>query len=74
MKKIFLLTCIAVIFQNANSQNKVTEITIEKTENKTIINKHIYGHFAEHLGRCIYGGLYVEKTVISQIQKEFVMI
>ena len=24
-----------------------------------IINKHIYGHFAEHLGRCIYGGFYV---------------
>ena len=22
------------------------------------INKNIYGHFAEHLGRCIYGGLY----------------
>jgi alpha-N-arabinofuranosidase len=59
MKKLFLLTCIVVIFQNVNSQNKVTEITIEKTENKTIINKHIYGHFAEHLGRCIYGGLYV---------------
>ena len=24
-----------------------------------VINKHIYGHFAEHLGRCIYGGIYV---------------
>jgi len=24
-----------------------------------IISKHIYGHFAEHLGRCIYDGLYV---------------
>lgn len=23
------------------------------------INKHIYGHFAEHLGRSIYGGFYV---------------
>jgi len=23
------------------------------------ISKYIYGHFAEHLGRCIYGGLYV---------------
>ncbi|MEH6304418.1 alpha-L-arabinofuranosidase C-terminal domain-containing protein [Olivibacter sp. CPCC 100613] len=30
------------------------------------INKHIYGHFAEHLGRCIYDGIYVgedNKTV-----------
>lgn len=66
MKKLFLLTCIAVIFQNVNSKNKVTEITIEKTENKTIINKHIYGHFAEHLGRCVYGGLFVgENSTIS---------
>ena len=23
------------------------------------IDKHIYGHFSEHLGRCIYGGIYV---------------
>ncbi|MCA0755806.1 alpha-N-arabinofuranosidase [Paenibacillus sp. N4] len=23
------------------------------------INRHIYGHFAEHLGRCIYEGLWV---------------
>src|SRR5690606_40993216 len=29
------------------------------------ISKHIYGHFAEHLGRCIYGGIYVgeESTI-----------
>ncbi|MGZ5255486.1 MAG: alpha-N-arabinofuranosidase, partial [Flavitalea sp.] len=25
----------------------------------TKISKHIYGHFAEHLGRCIYDGMYV---------------
>src|SRR4051794_18625247 len=24
-----------------------------------IINKHIYGQFAEHLGRCIYEGIWV---------------
>jgi alpha-N-arabinofuranosidase len=23
------------------------------------ISRHIYGHFAEHLGRCVYGGFYV---------------
>lgn len=23
------------------------------------ISKHIYGHFSEHLGKCIYGGFYV---------------
>ncbi len=24
-----------------------------------VIDRHLYGHFAEHLGRCIYGGFYV---------------
>ena len=28
---------------------------------KNRINRHIYGHFAEHLGRCIYGGIWVGK-------------
>lgn len=26
---------------------------------KGTINRNIYGHFSEHLGRCIYGGIYV---------------
>src|SRR5512138_2845548 len=26
---------------------------------KLTISRHIYGHFADHLGRCIYGGFYV---------------
>lgn len=26
-----------------------------------VINKNIYGHFAEHLGRCIYEGIWVGK-------------
>jgi alpha-N-arabinofuranosidase len=26
------------------------------------INRNIYGHFSEHLGRCIYGGLFVGKN------------
>jgi alpha-N-arabinofuranosidase len=29
----------------------------DKTGEK--INRHVYGHFAEHLGRCIYDGFYV---------------
>src|SRR5574343_998999 len=28
-----------------------------------IISKHIYGHFAEHLGRCIYDGFWVADTM-----------
>ena len=36
-----------------------TVLTISEDENSPVISRHIYGHFAEHLGRCIYGGFYV---------------
>ena len=41
------------------SQVSPTVVTIQKPTEETIISKHIYGHFAEHLGRCIYEGFYV---------------
>lgn len=37
----------------------MNQITINADLGSKTINRHIYGHFAEHLGRCIYGGLYV---------------
>ncbi|MGA0444228.1 MAG: alpha-N-arabinofuranosidase [Flavobacteriaceae bacterium] len=36
-----------------------TEIKVQSEPSDIQISKHIYGHFAEHLGRCIYGGFYV---------------
>ena len=34
-----------------------------------VINKNIYGHFSEHLGRCIYGGLFVgEGSAIPNVK------
>jgi alpha-L-arabinofuranosidase len=36
-----------------------SRITIDAAKAKDTISRHIYGHFAEHLGRCIYGGFYV---------------
>jgi len=32
---------------------------INAGEKKNAINRNIYGHFAEHLGRCIYEGIFV---------------
>jgi alpha-N-arabinofuranosidase len=37
----------------------MNQLTINADLGNQIINRHIYGHFAEHLGRCIYGGIYV---------------
>lgn len=36
-------------------------LVINTIEKKSTIRKEIYGHFSEHLGRCIYEGLYVGK-------------
>lgn len=44
-------------------------ITIHGDQGKQIIPKEIYGQFAEHLGTCIYGGLWVgEDSKISNIK------
>ena len=37
----------------------MTTIDINVNQGKNKINRHIYGHFAEHLGRCIYDGIWV---------------
>lgn len=56
MKKSFIFVT-AILFCNILlAQNKVI---IDTAKAKYIINKNIYGHFAEHLGHCIYGGFYV---------------
>ncbi|MDH7462624.1 alpha-L-arabinofuranosidase C-terminal domain-containing protein [Chitinophagaceae bacterium 26-R-25] len=39
-----------------------TNISVNTSNSSTVISKHIYGHFAEHLGHCIYGGFYVGDT------------
>lgn len=36
-----------------------SQITIHADRAKGTINRNIYGHFSEHLGRCIYEGLWV---------------
>lgn len=58
MKKIFLLNTF-IIATIASAQNT---IVLNADKGKDIIDKNIYGHFAEHLGHCIYGGLYVGDT------------
>lgn len=56
MKKIFFLFLLGFCSFALQAQNK---IVLHMDSAKTTISKHIYGHFAEHLGRCIYDGIYV---------------
>lgn len=37
----------------------MAKLYVNTSNKKGHINKEIYGHFSEHLGRCIYEGLYV---------------
>lgn len=39
--------------------DKQTRISIDTAHKKNTISPYIYGHFAEHLGRCIYEGIWV---------------
>ncbi len=39
-----------------------------------VINKNIYGQFAEHLGRCIYEGLWVGQDSPIPTLTEFEMM
>jgi alpha-N-arabinofuranosidase len=47
---ILFLACIALQAQ---------KLIINTDQGEHRISKHIYGHFSEHLGRCIYGGFWV---------------
>ena len=40
----------------------VATLYINEKKKKGHINPEIYGHFSEHLGRCIYEGLYVKEN------------
>ena len=58
--KTSILLSIAVLFaSHLYAQKSDVTITIDPSETDITISKHIYGHFAEHLGRCIYDGIYV---------------
>ena len=37
----------------------MTKFVINPQRKESKIHKEIYGHFSEHLGRCIYEGMYV---------------
>ena len=54
---VFFISTVSV-----QSQDKTTLVTMNADKNAPIINKNIYGHFAEHLGRCIYDGFFVGDT------------
>ena len=58
MKHIFLSSLMALAAVSMTAADKVT-VTLEPNDSAPIIAKEIYGQFTEHLGSCIYGGIWV---------------
>src|SRR5215211_353076 len=54
--KRFSFFLLLLIAQFAYAQNIIV-FSVDSA--RETISRHIYGHFAEHLGRCVYGGFYV---------------
>ena len=63
MKRIFTTITIAAFTMTAMADN--AKVTVHVNQGTQKIHKEIYGQFAEHLGSCIYGGLWVGEN--SQI-------
>ncbi len=62
MKKIpIVLIFIAALF-SAAAQTPVS-LVVDAGASKHQISRHIYGHFSEHLGRCIYDGYWVDPAM-----------
>ena len=67
MKHTLLIYVLLAIGIQVSAQQKA-EVMVRVDKGEYQINKHIYGHFSEHLGRGIYGGLWVgENSSIPNI-------
>ena len=55
-KSNFILVATLGLYMSVNAQNKMI---LNADQGEHLISKHIYGHFSEHLGHCIYGGFWV---------------
>ena len=55
--QVFLVTFI--VSAQKETQQTVNQLVVIANNPGPIISKNIYGHFSEHLGRCIYEGLWV---------------
>jgi len=61
MKKFFFFLFLSFSILGLHGQEATA--TLDVKEPKSLISKHIYGHFAEHLGRCIYDGFWVNEKL-----------
>jgi len=53
---------LSVTLAQAKKESARANIIISADLGTETISRHIYGHFSEHLGHCIYGGYWVGET------------
>ncbi|WP_460615616.1 alpha-N-arabinofuranosidase [Hymenobacter seoulensis] len=54
---------VALAFAPLLATAQTIPVTVQAGKPNVVISKHIYGHFAEHLGRCIYDGFWVDEKL-----------
>ncbi len=42
--------------------------SVQKDQAQGLVNRNVFGHFSEHLGRCVYEGYWVEGTDIPAVR------
>ncbi|MBC7850047.1 MAG: hypothetical protein H7Y31_09925 [Chitinophagaceae bacterium] len=57
MKRLFFLLILG-LSGSLSAQPLKAKIKIDADRKVGEIDKNLYGNFTEHLGRCIYGGIY----------------
>jgi alpha-L-arabinofuranosidase len=62
MKKFFFLSLITFFSALTPAQTPINKIVVHADQGKDTISRYIYGQFAEHLGHCIYEGIWVGKN------------
>ena len=60
---VLILASNPLFFSNLYAQNARIKIDLDRTIGE--VDPHIYGNFVEHLGRCVYGGIYDPDNKLS---------
>src|SRR2546428_6986730 len=64
---VFIITLALLITTSRSAESQTTQARIKIDIDRTIgdVDPHLFGNFAEHLGRMIYGGIYEEGSPLS---------
>ena len=63
MKKFILAIVFSVTIGSVGAQNAKIKIDVDRTVGQ--IDPNLFGNFVEHLGRCVYGGIYEPGSPLS---------